>query len=111
MNGRTIEPAQGNNVYIFPALGLALYATRAKRVTEEMFLVAGQTLATQLTEEEEESGLLYPSRSRIRQASAAVATAVAEKIFDLGLASEERPDDIAAFIAEKTYRPTYGEAG
>jgi len=111
VNGKTIEPAQGNNVYIFPALGLALYATRARRVTEEMFLVAGETLATQLTKEEEETGLLYPSRSRIRKASAAIATAVAEKIFDLGLATEERPDDIAAFIAEKTYNPAYTDIG
>ena len=109
VNGKMIEPAQGNNVYIFPALGLALYATRAKRVTDEMFLVAGEVLATQLTKEEEESGLLYPSRSRIRTASAAVAAAIAERIFDLGLATEDRPDDIAAFIAEKTYNPVYAD--
>lgn len=108
VKGKTIEPAQGNNVYIFPALGLALYATRAKRVTEEMFLVAGQTLATQLSKEELANGLLYPSRSRIRDASAAVATAVAEKIFDLDLAGEKRPKDVKAFIAERTYLPEYG---
>ena len=108
VGGKTIEPAQGNNVYIFPALGLALYATRAKRVTEEMFLVAGQTLAKQLNKEELATGLLYPSRSRIRAASAAIAAAVAEKIFDLGLAGEDRPKDIDAFIAERTYNPQYG---
>lgn len=108
VGGKTIEPAQGNNVYIFPALGLALYATRAKRVTEEMFLVAGKTLAKQLSEDELASGLLYPSRSRIRAASAAIAASVAEKIFDLGLAGEDRPKDIDAFIAERAYNPQYG---
>jgi malate dehydrogenase (oxaloacetate-decarboxylating)(NADP+) len=108
VNGKMIEPAQGNNVYIFPALGLALYATKATRVTEEMFLVAGKTLAEQISAEESASGLLYPSRSRIRQSSAAVAARVAEKIFDLGLAGEKRPDDIDAFIAERTYLPVYG---
>jgi malate dehydrogenase (oxaloacetate-decarboxylating)(NADP+) len=109
VGGRTIEPSQGNNVYIFPALGLALYATRATRVTEEMFLVAGRALADQLTDEELADGLLYPPRGRIRQVSAAIAAQVAEKIFDLGLAGEERPDDIEAFIAERTYQPVYGE--
>ena len=109
VGGKTIEPSQGNNVYIFPALGLAVYATRAKRVTEEMFLVAGQALAEQLSKEELESGLLYPPRNRIREASSHVAAKIAERIFDLDLANEERPKDIAAFIAEKTYLPAYTE--
>ncbi|MEE3326284.1 MAG: NAD-dependent malic enzyme [Myxococcota bacterium] len=107
VKGKTIEPAQGNNVYIFPALGLALYATKARRVTEEMFLVAGRTLAGTLTQEEIDNGLLYPSRTRIRSSSAVVAARVAEKIFDLGLAGVERPDDIDAFIAAATYHPKY----
>ncbi|MFP6660772.1 MAG: malic enzyme-like NAD(P)-binding protein, partial [Myxococcota bacterium] len=74
-----------------------------------MFLVAGRALADQLTDEELAGGLLYPPRGRIRQVSAAIAAQVAEKIFDLGLAGEERPDDIEAFIAERTYQPVYGE--
>ena len=109
VDGKTIEPSQGNNVYIFPALGLAVYATRAKRVTEEMFLVAGQALAEQLSDEELESGLLYPPRKRIREASSHVAAKIAERIFDLDLANEKRPKDIAAIIAEKTYLPAYTE--
>ena len=75
-----------------------------------MFLVAGKALAEQLTDAELESGLLYPPRGRIREASAHVATKVAERVFELGLAGEERPKDIAAFIAEKTFTPAYSEA-
>src|SRR5262249_26116987 len=44
-------PGQGNNVYIFPAMGMAVFATEAKRVTEEMFIVAARAVAEQVTEE------------------------------------------------------------
>ena len=72
-----------------------------------MFLIAGRTLPETLTQEEIDAGLLYPSRTRIRSSSAVVAARIAEKIFDLGLAGVDRPDDIDAFIAECTYTPKY----
>ncbi len=50
-NGRHLVPDQGNNVYIFPAMGMAVFATEAKRVTEEMFIVAAQAVAEQVSEE------------------------------------------------------------
>ena len=49
--GRRFVPGQGNNVYIFPAMGMAVFATEASRVTEEMFIVAAQAVAEQVTEE------------------------------------------------------------
>ncbi|MBG84607.1 MAG: NAD-dependent malic enzyme [Phycisphaerae bacterium] len=107
VNGNKIEPSQGNNVYIFPAMGLAVYATKAKRVTEPMFLTAAKALAETLTDEELNSGLLYPPRDRIREVSAHVAAKVAENIFDENLASVDRPSDVSAFIKEHTYVPSY----
>ena len=41
-NGQTFLPGQANNFYIFPAVGMAIFATQAKRVTDEMFIEAGQ---------------------------------------------------------------------
>ena len=40
--GQTFLPGQANNFYIFPAVGMAIYATQAKRVTDEMFIEAAQ---------------------------------------------------------------------
>src|SRR5580658_7446258 len=50
--GKTLVPGQGNNLYIFPAVGLAIYATRARLVTDEMFIAAAQAVADQVTEDE-----------------------------------------------------------
>jgi len=41
-DGQTFLPGQANNFYIFPAVGMAIFATQAKRVTDEMFIEAGQ---------------------------------------------------------------------
>jgi len=105
--GRTFVPGQGNNVYIFPALGMAVFATEATRVTQEMFIVAAKAVAEQVTEESLASGLIYPPQSRILEASLHVAQRIAEYIFEKQLARAPRPDDIQAYIRACAYRPAY----
>jgi malate dehydrogenase (oxaloacetate-decarboxylating)(NADP+) len=107
--GKHFVPGQGNNVYIFPAMGMAVFATEATRVTEEMFIVAAKAVAEQVTEENLETGLIYPPQSRILEASLHVAERLAGYIFDKGLARVPRPDDVGALIRARTYRPLYPE--
>jgi malate dehydrogenase (oxaloacetate-decarboxylating)(NADP+) len=109
INGRRFVPGQGNNVYIFPAMGMAVFATEAKRVTEEMFIVAAQAVAEQVTEENLAMGLIYPPQSHILNASLHVAERIAGYIFDQGLARVPRPDDVGALVRARAYRPLYGE--
>ncbi|HTV29611.1 MAG TPA: NAD-dependent malic enzyme [Xanthobacteraceae bacterium] len=109
IGGRRFVPGQGNNVYIFPAMGMAVYVTEAKRVTEEMFIVAAQAVAEQVTEENLVAGLIYPPQSRILNASLHVAERVATYIFDKDLARVPRPRDVGALIRARAYRPTYPE--
>ena len=107
INGRRFVPGQGNNVYIFPAMGMAVFATEAERVTEEMFIVAAQAVAEQVSEENLSTGLIYPPQSHILEASLHVAERIAAYIFDHGLARVPRPDDVGALVRARTYRPVY----
>jgi malate dehydrogenase (oxaloacetate-decarboxylating)(NADP+) len=109
IGGRRFVPGQGNNVYIFPAMGMAVFATEASRVTEEMFIVAAEGVAAQVTEENLSVGLIYPPQSRILDASLRVAEKIATSIFDQGLARVPRPDDVGALIRARAYRPVYPE--
>src|SRR5712672_339683 len=107
--GKHFVPGQGNNVYIFPAMALALFATEAERVTDEMFLTAAQATAEQVREENLAAELIYPPRERIFGASLHVAERVAASIFDQGLARVPRPDDVGALVRARVYRPVYSE--
>src|SRR5258707_10936170 len=101
VGGKYFVPGQGNNVYIFPAMGMAVYATEARRVTEEMFIVAAKAVAEQVGEDSLKVGLIYPPQSKILTASLRVAEKVSAHIFDRGLARTPRPEDIGRLIADK----------
>jgi malate dehydrogenase (oxaloacetate-decarboxylating)(NADP+) len=107
--GGCFVPGQGNNVYIFPAMGMAVFATEATRVTDDMFIVAARAVAEQVTDEDLATGLIYPPQSRIFDASLHAAERIASCIFDQGLARVPRPDDIGALIRARAYRPVYPE--
>lgn len=105
--GKKITPGQGNNVFIFPAMGLALFATESKRVTDLMFITAAEAVAEQVTQKDFENGLIYPSVKDILKVSVNVAVKIAEVIFASGLAGVEKPDDLRAFVKSKMYVPLY----
>jgi malate dehydrogenase (oxaloacetate-decarboxylating)(NADP+) len=105
--GRTFLPGQANNFYIFPAVGMAIYATQAKRVTDEMFIEAAHALADQVTPEELEQGLLFPPQANILETEIQVAARVAKVVFDGNLARVARPADCEAFIRSHVYKPEY----
>ena len=106
-NGQTFLPGQANNFYIFPAVGMAIYATQAKRVTDEMFIEAGQAVADQVPPDLLKQGLLYPLQSNILETEIQTAARVAKLVFDSGLARVSRPADMVSFIRQQVYKPEY----
>jgi malate dehydrogenase (oxaloacetate-decarboxylating)(NADP+) len=107
IDGKTLIPSQANNVYIFPAMGMAIYATQAKRVTDEMFIIAARAVADQVTKQQLEEGMLYPPQAHILDVELAAAAKVAELIFARGLARVDKPADVSAFIRSHAYDPRY----
>jgi malate dehydrogenase (oxaloacetate-decarboxylating)(NADP+) len=108
--GQTFLPGQANNFYIFPAVGMAIFATEAKRVTDEMFIEAGQAVADLVPPNLLKQGLLYPLQSDILETEIQTAARVAKLAFDSGLARVERPADMIAFIRRHVYKPQYATA-
>jgi malate dehydrogenase (oxaloacetate-decarboxylating)(NADP+) len=106
-NGQTFLPGQANNFYIFPAVGMAIFATQAKRVTDEMFIEAGQAVADQVPADLLKQGLLYPLQSSVLETEIKTAARVAKLVFDSGLARVDRPADMEAFIRSHVYKPEY----
>ena len=105
--GQTLLPGQANNFSIFPAVGMAIFGTQAKRVTDEMFIEAGQAVADRVPPELLNQALLYPLQSNILEIEIQTAARVAKLVFDSGLARVIRPADIVAFIREHVYKPDY----
>lgn len=105
--GKTLVSRQGNNCYIFPGVGLGAIACGATRITDEMFLVAARTLASQVTAADLDQGSLFPPLTSIRAASMAIAVAVAEVAYTRGLAARPRPESMVALVQEHVYQPDY----
>jgi len=106
--GKTYLPGQANNFYIFPAIGMAIFATQASRVTDDLFIEAARAVADQVPPDLLQQGLLYPPQSNILESEIQTAARVAKLVFDSGLARVSAPlTDMVSFIREHAYTPEY----
>ena len=106
---RHIKPGQGNNVYIFPGVGLGVLVSQSRIVTDSMFLAASRALADMVTPEEIGEGRVYPHMDRIREVSLRIATVVAGVAFKEGLTDQAEPADLEQEIANRMFQPEYTE--
>lgn len=107
LNGQRFVSGQGNNIYIFPGVGMGALVSEAREITDSMFLAAAQTLAGMVTKEDLAIGRVYPPLTNIREVSLTIATAVATVAYDEGLARATRPSDLRADIRDRMFSPVY----
>ena len=104
---KTIHVSQGNNVYIFPGVGLGSLAVKAKGVSETMFTAAAKNLAAQVSEEDLADGKLYPPLTDMRKITRSIAHVVARQAIKEGLAQVDDDADVEALVDELVWDPTY----
>jgi malate dehydrogenase (oxaloacetate-decarboxylating)(NADP+) len=98
INGETHVPGQGNNAYVFPGVGLGVVASKADRVTDEMFLIASEIISKSLSPNDLDHGRVFPPLTQIRDLSLEIATTIAE------FETDENKID---FIREMMYKAEY----
>jgi malic enzyme len=107
--GRRYTIGQGNNVFIFPGVGLGVILSEARQVTDSMFLVAARALADMVTGEELAAGALYPSQSRLRDISRRIALDVMREARRLNLGHLESDEEMERRLDEAMWYPEYAE--
>jgi len=109
-NGKLLTPGQGNNMYVFPGIGLGAILSKAVHITQDMIYASAEFLSTSLNKQEVADGWLYPDIRRIREVSVVVTRGVIRAAQQNGVdrAPELRnysDEELDAFIKKSMYDP------
>src|ERR1700742_827096 len=109
-NGVQYPVAQCNNVYIFPAMGLAVTAAQATRVTDEMMRVAAATLGEASPALDDPNQPLLPAWTDVPDVAVRIAHAIAVQAVADGVAPERSSEELAERITQVHWHPVYPTA-
>jgi len=107
LEGRTVRVAQCNNAYIFPGIGQGVVASKARRITDAMFLTAARTLAACSPARSDPDLGLFPPWEEIGPVSRRIALAVAAEAVKSGLAGSVGPDEARRRLDAGWWIPHY----
>lgn len=106
--GQLYRFSQANNVAVFPGVGLGSVFCGARRITPEMLFVAGEALHAMTEPGDYEAGQVLPPNRDLRETAANVASAVAQKAWEQGVARSQRPEgDLREALRGLMYVPRY----
>ena len=107
--GKTYVIGQGNNVFIFPGVGLGCILAEVREVTDALFLCAARTAAEFVSEERLATGAIYPEQSQLREVSRQIACRIIRVARDANLGRLIPDDEIEKTVDEAIWYPEYRE--
>ncbi|MCP4594035.1 MAG: NAD-dependent malic enzyme [bacterium] len=105
--GRRYVIGQGNNVFIFPGVGLGAIISEASEINNEMFMIASQALGEFVSPERLDAGAIYPSQQDLREVSFKIACAVVKYASDKHIGRRIADKDIEPLVREAMWYPDY----
>ncbi len=109
LGGRAWIISQCNNVFIFPAVGLAAVASGARRVSDGMLIAAARRLAELSPALGDPAASLLPPLGELRSVAVEIACAIGEAAQREGLASPTTPEELRARVVASQWYPAYDE--
>jgi len=108
-NGIVHPIGQGNNVFIFPGLGLAAVIGECKRISDNMVLAAAHALADYIQLHYSELGLIFPPISDLRQISVYIATRVLAQALADGSSPRQdlQQSDLEQVVKDNLWKAQY----
>ncbi|KAF5193900.1 Malic enzyme [Thalictrum thalictroides] len=109
---------QGNNMYLFPGIGLGTLLSGSRIISDGMLQAAAECLAAYMKDEEVLKGIIYPSISSIRDITKEVAAAVVKEAIEEDLAEGYRDmdarelqkldiEEIKTYVKNNMWEPRY----
>lgn len=107
LHGKTYTPAQGNNMFIFPGVGLGAYLCGASEVTDDMFIEAAKCLAAMVEPERLKAGALFPPLEQLVDISARIAANTIETAVRDGQSAMQfgSHGEVLAFVRASMWSP------
>jgi len=105
-NGKSMKIGQGNNVFVFPGIGLGAILAKSKEVNDNMLYASAMALAECVTQEDLESGSCYPQISKLRDVTVKVTADVMRQAVEDGL-SDFKHDDFEEYVRQSMWQPEY----
>ena len=107
--GKVRHIGQANNVYIFPGLGLGAILSETREVSDSMFLVAAEALATCVSDDDLAEGRIYPDQSQLRRVARTIAADVIREARHLNLGRLIPDQAIESVLDDFIWYPDYQE--